>query len=261
MNLSARDVLVGGALVALVLPWAITTLLWLGTPLFVPSNIYQFAVFSLVFSRALLYLGTPTLRKLSWGASIILFSGDILIFPAATLLSVITGSQSLVVFAVSYTASWFSASLLVYPPVAAYAIIGSLRERGRLTYVLPAAACCFTFSTLVLVAIESSAGSPGLNGLLGLALAEARRPVPPPGWTLGVITGCGAILFVSLAAYAVTGRSDFGERLAPQLSLGIAGALGLYAWILALPKLGPLLVLGVPTLVLVSVIWVATRGS
>jgi len=261
MKAFAKDVLAGGALVALVIPWAVTTLSWLSTPLRLPSNPFQFAVFLLVFSRALLYLGSPALRRLSLGASIILFSGDILVFPAAALLSAATGSSSEVTLASSYTASWLSASLLVYPPVAAYAISSALRKRARLAYVLPAAACCFTISTFVMIAIESTAGPHGLNGVFVQAVVGVMHPVLPPGWAPGVITSCGAILFVSLAVYAVSRSSDFDRRLAPQLSLGVAGVLGLFAWIPALSRLGPLLVLGVPTLVIVSVVWAASRES
>jgi len=261
MKTGVQDILAGGALVALVLPWAATTLLWLDTPLLLPSDLFQFAVFSFVFSRALLYFGSPALRKLSPGASIILFSGDILIFPAAALLSAATGSSSEVAFASSYTASWLSASLLVYPLVAAYAIIDSLRNRARIAFVLPAATCCYTISTLVMTAAVSTAGPNGLNGIVVLAIAGVRHPVSPAGWALGVITCCGAILFVSLAVYAVTGRGNVDRRLAPQLSLGVAGALGLFAWIPALSRLGPLLALGVPTLVVVFVMWVASRES
>ena len=261
MKIRTQDFLAGGALVALVPPWAITTLLWLSTPLRLPSDLFQFAVFSLVFSRTVLYLGSPALRRLSWGATIILFSGDILIFPAAALLSAATGSSLEITFANSYIASWLSASLIVYPPVAAYAIISALREKERLAFALPAAACCFTISTLVMTAIESAPGPRGLSGVLVSSVAGVRHPVLPAGWTLGIITFCGAILFVSLAVHALTGRLDGERRLAPQLSLGIAGALGLFALIPALTRIGPLLALGVPTLVVVSVIWVASHGS
>jgi len=261
MNAGARDVLAGGVLVALVIPWAATILLWLSTPLLLPSNLFQFAVFCFVFSRALLYLGSPALRKLSWGASIILFSGDMLIFPAAALLSYATGSSLEIASASSYTASWLSASLLVYPPVAAYAIVHAIRDRARLTFVLPAATCSFTISTIVMIAIESTARAHGLNGVLIQAIVGIRHPVSPAGWSLDVITGCGAILFVSLAVHAIAGGSNLRRRLAPQLSLGVAGALGLYVWIPVLPRLGPLLALGVPTLAIVSAMWVASRGS
>jgi len=261
MKARAADVLAGGVLIALVIPWAATILLWLGTPPLLPSNLFEFAVFCFVLGRALLYLGSPALRKLSWGASIILFSGDMLIFPAAALLSFATGNSLEVAFASSYTASWLSASLLVYPPVAAYAIIEAIREKARLTFVLPAAACCFTISTLVMIAVESTAGSHGLNGILIEAIVGVKHPVLPAGWALEVITFCGAILFVCLAVHALTGGGNMERRLAPQLSLGVAGALGLYVWIPALPRLGPLLALGVPTIVIVSAMWVVSRGS
>jgi len=256
-----QDVLMGGALVALGLPWAATTLIWLGTPLLLPSDLFQFAVFALVFSRTLLYLGIPRLRKLSWGASVVLFSGDFLILPAAAAVSVVTGNQSQLALASSYIASWFSASLLVYPPVAAYVIANAFRAKARLAFVLPAAACSFTVSALVLVAIESTAVPQGFTGVLGMALAEIRHSILPPEWALGAITCCGAILFVSLAAYAVIGRSDANGKLAPKLSLGVAGAFALLVWILAMPHVGPVLTLGAPTLVIVLVIWVASRES
>jgi len=261
MKVGARGVLVGGVLIAIVAPWAATVLLWLGNPRLIPSDVFQLAVFTLVFSRALLYLSYPMVRKLSPGASIILFSGDILILPAAILLSVVTGGRSEVAFAISYIDSWFSASLIAYPPLVAYGIVDALRGRGRLAYVLPAAAFCFIISTLVMVAFETYAGLPGLNGIMGMAIAEAKSPAPPLGWTLEVITGCGAILFVSLAAYAVAGRREAEGMLASKVALGVAGAFGLFAWIQALPRLDPLLGFGLPTLVVVSVIWVASRGS
>ena len=256
-----HDVLMDGALVALGLPWAATALIWLGTPMLLPSDPFQFAVFALVFSRTLLYLGIPRLRRLSWGASIIFFSGDFLMLPAAGAVFVATGSQSQLAFASSYIASWFSASLLVYPPVAAYVIAIAVRQRARLAFVLPAAACSFTTSTLVLVAIESTTVYQGFTGVLGMALAGIRHPILPPEWALVVITCCGAILFVSLAAYAVAGRSEVNGKLTPKLSLGVAGAFMLLVWVLVFPRVDPLLILGVPTLVIISVVWVASRES
>lgn len=261
MKEGPQEVLVGGVLVALLVPWAVTTLLWLGNPLLLPSDLFQFSVFALVFTRTLLYVGIPELRRLSWGATIILFSGDSLILPAAGVLSVVTGSSSEFAFASSYVASWFSASLVVYPPVAAYVIANAFRARGRLAFVLPAAACCYTISTLVMIAIESPVAPHGLTGILGSALVGIRHPVLPSGWTLEVITFSGAILFVSLAAYAVIGRRDAEWRLAPQLSLGVVGAIGALAWLMALPHLSPLLLFGLPTLVVLSVVWVTSRGS
>jgi len=261
MKAGTQEVLMVGAIVALVLPWAASTLTWLGTPLLLPSDFFQFAVFALVFSRTLLYLGVPSLRKLSWGASIVLFSGDFLILPAAAAVSVATGSQTELAFATSYIASWFSASLLVYPPVAAFVIASAFRENARLAFVLPAAACSFTTSALVLVAIESTAVTQGFAGVLRMALDEIRRPVLPPEWAQGVVTICGAILFVSLAAYSVLGGSDADGKLAPKLSLGVAGALGLLVLILTLPGVGPVLSLGVPTLGIVLVIWGASRET
>ncbi len=261
MKGGTQDVLMGGALLALVLPWAATTLIWLGTPLLAPSDLFQFAVFALVFSRTMLYLGFPRLRKLSWGASVILFSGDFLMLPAAAAVSLVTGSQSQLAFASSYIASWFSASLLIYPAVAAFVIANALRQKARLVFVLPAAVCSFTITALVLVAMGSTAASQGFTGVLGAALAGIRHPVLPPEWALVITTFCGAVLFVSLAAYAVVGRSDTDKELAPKLSLGVAGAFGLLVWILALPRVGPVLTLGVPTLVIISVLWVASRES
>lgn len=259
MRVGVRDILAGGASVALVLPCAAATLLWLGTPLLLPSDPFQFAVFTLVFSRGVLYLGIPRLRRLSWGASITLLSGEFVMLPVAIVVSVVTGSQAEVAFALSYIASWFSASLLVYPPVAVYAIVAGLRERARLAYVLPAAACCFTTSTLIMVAIPSAAGSHGLTGVLGLALAGLRHPFLPPDLTLMFVACCGAILFASLFAYAAIGRGGVGGRLAPQLSLAVAGAVGLLAWVLALPRSEPWLTLGIPTVVIVMVLLVSTR--
>ena len=261
MRVGAQGILVGGAMFALVLPCAVATLLWLGTPLLLPSDPFQFAVFTLVFSRGLLYLGVPRLRKLSWGASIILFSGEFLMLPVAVVLSAVTGNLSEVAFASSYFASWFSASLLVYPPVAAYAIAVGFRERARLAFVLPAAACCFTTPTVIIVAIQSAGGSHGLTGVLSLVLSGLRRPFLPSGFASGLVAICGAILFASLFAYAVSGRSGASGKLAPQLSLAVAGAVGLLVWVLALPHLEPWLVLGIPTLVIVSAVWVSTHGS
>ena len=234
---------------------------WLGSPGLLPSTALEGGMFALMLLRVALFLGIPRLRRMSTWNLIILFSGDVLILPVAGTASLVTGDQSLADFGRALMASWLSLAFLLLPSLAAFLVVRAIAQNSKLSYVLPAAAGCFGISSLVLEALVANSGSGGLQGVMGLAFAVLKKPIIPLQWTSELLLWSGVLLFASLAAYSVTASGRVEEVIAPKLTMVVSGVLVLIAWILVVPPRGTLVTLGLPSAVIVGILWVMTRET
>lgn len=230
---------------------------WLQNPGLFPSTPIEGAVFALALLRGALYLGVPRLRRMNPSNVVVLLSGDVMVLPVAIALYLLTGDYAFDSFGGQYLASWLSAALLVYPPIAAYAVAGGMKRRSRLAVVAPGAAGIFALSTSVMVRIGGTAGGQGLSSVARWTLGvQNGQPQMEPGVSL-VVLGCSALLFVSLVSYSVAGGP--GGRLVPQLAVGVVGVAVALGWEWLVPGVQLWLAYGVPAAAMVGLAWVLAR--
>ncbi len=260
MKGSVTDFVAAGAVIGLGLPWLASVLAWLAAPGLLPATAVEEGVFALVLFRALLYFASGRIRRMNAGKAVIMFSGDVLILPACALGYVATGDPSYGAFGREFLASWLSAGILVYPSVGALGISISVRSRARLASIIPASAIGLGASGLVLESIGAGAASAGFEGVAGLALDALRKPLVPLAGASELLAVCGSVLFASLAVYSAAVSGAFPERLSSRLLVLVGGGAAALAWLVLAPPLGAWTVIGLPAVVVVSAVWVMTRG-
>lgn len=249
----------GGA--SLGLPFAGAAITLLASPGLYPSGPLEEGVFAFMIARVVAYLAVPRLRGMSAGALIILFSGDALLLPAASIAFLLTGDPAPGAFAGAFLSSWLSSGLVVFPGVAAFAIARLMMGRGRLSRILPAAALSFGVSSLVLEGVATGPQSGGLAQVAYLTVGVLRRPTPPLPSESALLFAGSAVLFVALATYAVTLAEGSGRMLTARLAVGVGGTAAVLAWVMAIPQLGAPLTLGIPAGAIASGIWLMTRET
>ena len=255
------------AAVGLAVPFAAALAYWAGGPGLLPADEIQLIVFASIVLRAVIFLGSPRVRRLGGGALVVFFSGDIFILPMGAAAYLITGDAAYGGPLREFLASWLSSSLLVYPGIAGYLSVRSMAKRARLAYVLPTMAAVFGVSTMVVLALSSAswgivnlAAPRGLVDVSGSVLNNLRSPGTASLVAEEVTLGGGVLLFFGLALYSVTASDLGGRRLVSELALCILGMSALVLWVVAFPPMAPWLKLGLPTAMIVSIIWVMTRG-
>lgn len=261
MKPDTPTILALGASTGLGIPSAAAFVVWLGNPGLFPSTLLEGLVFGIMLLRVALFFALPGLRELSAGTSVIFFSAEILIVPVALTALIQTGNVAYGEFGGAFLASWLSSSMLVYPVVAAFLIVRSVRQRFKLYLVLPSAAASFGISSLVLEALGNGLGVGGISGVAQVVLRGLGKPIVGVPWASELIAGCGTFLFVSLAAYSVTGSRRVGDRLTAELVLSVGGIGALLVWLALAPPLYAWVTLGLPTMLIVGGLWVVTRGG
>ncbi len=259
MNRGAPFLMMSGSGAALGALCAAEFAAWLGNPGLLPSTPLELGVFGTVLLRLGLFLGIPWLRGMNLGNTIVLFSGDVLLFPFAMAGFLLTGDPGYTEFGKAFLSSWLSSGLIVYPALASFFVVRAMGRHSRLASVLPAAAGCLGVSSLALGTFAGGSGTGGLQGVAGLAFAGLKVPISPSPATYALLLLGGALLFASLAAYSITCPGRVGGRLAPRLALCVAGFLALIAWILVVPPVGAWATLGLPAAAIVGMVWVLTR--
>jgi len=232
---------------------------WLGSPWLFPSTPLEGAVFALILLRAVLFFGVPRFRRVGSRTAVILFSVDVILLPVAVGLYLLTGDPAFASFGGGYFAAWLSAALLLYTPVALSAVVGSMRSRARLVGIVPAAAGAFVVSALVMDGVGSATPGQGLSSVVRWTIGNLKgQAAQTPEVTL-ILVGCGTLLFVSLATYAVTMDSTEKERLIPELALALVGIIGIVGWARLTMGLSSWEAFGFPAAATVAIVWVLTR--
>lgn len=257
MRLGARSLPSLVAAASLGIPGAGIILEWLQNPALYPSTQVEDGVLAFLLIRAALYLGVPRVRKMKPSNLVVMLSGDILMLPVAVGLYLLTGNYSFEAFEGAYLAAWLSSALVVYPLVASFAITDAMLQRSRLSAVVPSAAGAFILSTEVLGRLGGAQGGQGLSSVAHLSLAIGGRVAPSAG-TDALVLGCGALLFVSLAAYSFL-EGSVKRPAVPGLAVGVAGVAALLGWSLLVPGVQPWVAYGLPSAAAAGVIWVVTR--
>ena len=257
MRLDARSLPSLVAAASLGIPGAGIILEWLQNPALYPSTLIEDGVLAILLTRAALYLVLPRVRRMKPSNLVVLLSGDILMLPVAVGLYLLTGDYFFDAFQGAYLAAWLSSALVVYPLVASYAITAAMLQRSRLSAVVPSAAGAFVLSTEVLGRLGGAPAGQGLSSVARLTLAVGGKAAQSAG-TDALVLGCGALLFVSLAAYSFVAESARTPAV-PALAVGVAGVAALLGWTLLVPDVQPWASYGVPSAAAAGVIWVVAR--
>jgi hypothetical protein len=233
---------------------------WVLRPGLYPSNFLELVVIGLIVLRLLLFLGLPAARRMKIQMVVILFGSDVYAIILTFGLYAVSRDPGLADFGRLFASAWIGSAPLVFPPLAVFLIIRSVRAQARPYFVVPAASTSFGLLSLATAAIAAGDGTGGLGGLAFQELNALRGTAGPLAGS-PLLPYASAVIFATLAAYCLLGFGQFsgGEWVAP-MTLGVVGVLLLLGWaeVQLLARAG-WLATGIPAVLIVGAVWLMSR--
>jgi hypothetical protein len=243
----------------MVLLYAVT-LYWLSqNPSYLPANAFETLVLGTQFVRLAVIMSVPRLRR-SGVLALDIFSAEVLILPVLLVVSLLLGSKQYLPLTGDVMIVWGSAFLIVFPAYAIYAVSAMIRRGADLVSVIPSATSVFAVLVVLLAATTQSTSVVGLAGVTRLVLSAFLNG---SGTTAGspLVAGAGVSIYLGLLLYSTLGRGYAARGSEGPLLLSLLGAAIALGWGFSAGSMSSdtALVFGVPSIVLLAVVWFGTR--
>ncbi|MDA4134354.1 MAG: hypothetical protein OK441_02150 [Thaumarchaeota archaeon] len=251
--------------IAPVLSLYLAVLYWLvQDPAFLPANNLEAIVLGTQVIRLVIVLSVRRLRRSSINAIDVL-TAEVLVVPFLFLAGTALGSREYLLLGAGVLVDWGSALLIVFPAFAIYKVGEMLNRGARLRAVIPSATGLFVLLVLLLSATAQSSATLGASGLvgfdrlvLGAILSQGSAASLEP-----LVTAAGAALYLGLVAYSAIETDHVARRLDVVLIFPVLGTATALAWSLlaSLATTDTVFIFGVPSLVLIAIMWLGTRAD
>jgi hypothetical protein len=233
-------------------------------PAFLPANTIEAIVLGTQLIRLVVILSVRSLRRSAINA-IDIFTAEVLIIPVLFLAVTALGGNGFLPLTGELLVAWASALLIVFPAFAIYKVGEMLHRGARLTALIPSATGAFVLLVLLFSATAQNTATLGASGLAGFArlvlvaiLNQATAASIEP-----VVTAAGAALYLGLVAYSAVETEHLPRRLDLVLVFPVLGTAAAVAWTLVAGSAttDTMFIFGVPSLVLVAIMWLGCRAD
>jgi hypothetical protein len=228
---------------------------------FFPSNTLEALVLSIQFVKLVAILSVKRLRTTKFTNILNVWAVDILAVPVLIGLTISYGNHSFISLAGEVFLSWASAVLLVFPVFAIYKVFAMVKRNASLATVLPSATFIFALLVFFLAATTQSVPYSGLSGLARVIPSAIRDTSITSSPEVSVT---GALLYLGLITYAVTQWREgvTSCQLDSTLIILLMGTVAALGWAYLAQLLdNALLDFGIPSLVIVTIVWLVARGE
>jgi hypothetical protein len=261
MNLRAISIVSWIVVASLSFLYAAAVWSFLRAGAFFPSNALEALVLYIQFIKLVAILSFKRLRTTKFTNILNVWAVDILAVPVLIGLTIIYGNHGFISLAGDVFLSWASAVLLVFPAFAIYKVTVMVKRNASLATVLPSATSIFAMLVFFLAATMQSVPYSGLSGL-ARAIPSAIRDTSITSSPEISVTG--TLLYLGLITYAATQRGEgaTGGQLDSTLIILLMGTAAALGWAYLAQVLDSALFdFGIPSLVIVTIVWLVARGE